>query len=150
MSYELETANCTSQHLSLKKLPLWDSNSRPSRYSMTLYRWDYVELILFGIHSPDYLFTAGKYIHEATRSTHNRFCSEKKSCPCKARTHDLDIISTHGISIPRKKEVFVMFELTTSETAWRSNTQTNFNSSQMDILRTRLCMWGSLRLTQIT
>ena len=37
-----------------------------------------MELIVFGTHGPDYLFTAGKYIHEATRSTHNRFRSEKK------------------------------------------------------------------------
>ena len=29
--------------------------------------FNFVEVILFGIHSPDYLFTADKYIHEATR-----------------------------------------------------------------------------------
>jgi len=62
MSYEVETANCTPRW---KKLSLWGSNSQPSGYSTTLYR-DNVELILFGTHSPDYLFTAGKYIHEAT------------------------------------------------------------------------------------
>ena len=27
--------------------------------------FNFVELIQFGIHSPDYLFTADKYIHEA-------------------------------------------------------------------------------------
>ena len=29
--------------------------------------FNFVEVILFGIHSPDYSFTADKYIHEATR-----------------------------------------------------------------------------------
>jgi len=82
-----------------------------------LYRRDYIELILFGIHSPDYLFTAGKYIHEATIAPCNHFCSAKKnireaqthvlhvtaqrsttpkkrkSCLCEAQTHDLHIIA---------------------------------------------------------
>ena len=31
--------------------------------------FNFIELILFGIHSPDYLFIADKYIHEATGST---------------------------------------------------------------------------------
>jgi len=51
MNYEFETAG---------------SNSQPSLYSTTLHRRDHVELILFCIHSPDYLLTAGKNIHEAT------------------------------------------------------------------------------------
>ena len=37
------------------------------QHDTLLYQRDYVELILSAIHSPDYLFTAGKYnIHEAT------------------------------------------------------------------------------------
>ena len=33
----------------------------------------FVEFILFGIHSPDYLFTADKNIHEASMKHHNCF-----------------------------------------------------------------------------
>ena len=57
------------------------------------------EFNFVGIHSlADYLFTADKYHH-------NRFCSAKKkgTCPCEAQTNDLDVISTHAISIPKKK-----------------------------------------------
>ena len=43
--------------------------------------FNFVELILFGIHSPDYLFTADKYIHEATMKHHNPICSEKITVP---------------------------------------------------------------------
>ena len=49
---------------------------------------DYVELILFSIHSPDYLFTAGKYSWS---------------------NHVVPII----IFVVQKKVVFVRFELTT-------------------------------------
>ena len=39
--------------------------------------FNFVELILFGIHSPDYLSTADKYIHEETMKHHNGFCKNK-------------------------------------------------------------------------
>ena len=62
--------------------------------------FNFVEVILFGIHSPDYLFTADKYIHEATRPCsaimvlQRKKKKKKKNCACEARTPDLDVIST--------------------------------------------------------
>ena len=53
---------------------------------MTLYQQDYVEFIVFGIHGPDYLFTAGKYIHEATLIV---FVAQKKSMKLKLSTFTL-------------------------------------------------------------
>jgi len=51
MSYKLQTANCTPQYLSKNKVVF----VRLELKTFTLQH-----------HSPDYLFTAGKYIHEAT------------------------------------------------------------------------------------
>ena len=106
----LELKTFTLQHDTLPTRLCW----RPSHYSTTLYQWGYVELIVFGIHGPNYSFTAGKYIHEAT---HNLFCStkqkhpwgsnswprvtawcsttpkKKRSCVCEDQTHDLHIIA---------------------------------------------------------
>ena len=78
--------------------------------------FNFVEVILFGIHSPDYLFTADKYIHEATRPCSaimvlQRKKKKKKNCACEARTPDLDVISTQ---CQKKREVLlVRLELTT-------------------------------------
>jgi len=47
-------------------------------FSVGELEFNFVELILFGIHSRDCLFTADKYIHEATMKHHNHFIAQKK------------------------------------------------------------------------
>ena len=46
-------------------------------FSVGELEFNFVELILFGNHSRDCLFTADKYIHEATMKHHNRFIAQK-------------------------------------------------------------------------
>jgi len=64
---------------------------------------NYVELILFGVHSLDcFIFTADK----ANMKHHNRFCSAEESCLCEALTDDdLDVISKGAISIQKKEKL---------------------------------------------
>jgi len=79
---------------------------------------------------------------------HNHFCSaQKRTCLCEAQTNNLDVISTHAISI-QKKVVFVRLKLMTftlqqdalplrncPRTVGGQGAQ-NFKNGQMDILRT--------------
>ena len=74
------------------------------------------------IHSPDYLFTAGKYIHEATLlSTHNCFCSAKKDIR-EAWAHDLHITAQCSTTPKKKKEKLSL---------WGSNSQPSRYSTML-------------------
>ena len=62
------------------------SSKAVSGGELELSEFNFVELILFGIHSLDYLFTTGKCIHEATIIV---FVAQKKVC--EAQAHNLHI-----------------------------------------------------------
>ena len=125
----LELTTFTLQH---------DALPTPSHYSMMLYQQDYVELIVFSIHGPDYIFTAGKYIHEATIIVFVAQKKKKLSVRLELTTFTLQ---HNALPHPQKKRevVFVRLELLPVPQSMGAKSKQTFNSTQTDILRTQLC-----------
>ena len=104
VSYKLETANCTMQYLSPKNGCLSEAQTHDLRIrarhssdettcTLNSFYLVFVVLVLYSHQVSIFM--------KQPCSTHNRFCSAK-SCPCEARTHDLDVFSMFAISILKK------------------------------------------------